>query len=357
MKKILTFAIALVMVFALASTALAAGWDIVVEEKEVEDIKISIEALSLKKQESGEFYYGGKGYVVIETYPVVLEDRIHAVVAIEFPEKAKLSDDMVEYITNKQLKLEIAGVNCEFIASKCDVPGGSVVADDSITKTFQDSIFGKTVYFDVFAEVTKAKADAKIVATLGVYNEWKDGWFEFEVDGEDYQVKHYDNWFRVHTDDGYVKFFVEGAAVDADEDSKIDVTKSIIVSDGTDEYPVSKQVDNTELAFGPACDMVTPTSDKELYNDLKDILEEVLEVLGFTYEGVKYMSEEHFVEYFGTIMETEVSKVWPSGYVVDLDTVDPSILPPQTGDNTSIVGFAMIVVALVAAVVLKKVRA
>ena len=45
--------------------------------------------------------------------------------------------------------------------------------------------------------------------------------------------------------------------------------------------------------------------------------------------------------------------------VAELVTDDPSVKPPQTGDNASIVGFVMIAIALVAAaaVTVKKVRA
>ena len=358
MKKILTIAIAFVMVFALASTALAAGWDIVVKEKEVEDIKITIDALSGKKEEVNNKYFNPNGdelWVVLEkTYPVVLGDYVRAVVTVEFPEEGKLSDDMKAYIKNGQLKLTIANSGCEFVSVDSNYVDPSIV-DDEIVKYFTETAYGKTFHYVVLAKVDKAKVDAKITATLGVYNEWKSGVFTWEVDGETYTAYHGDKQFTVKTPDGeQVTFFVEGAAKKADESSKIDVKKAILVSyDGTNFYAVSKQVNN-ELAFGPETALITSGSD---YKKLAAALEEVLDVLGFTYEGVKYMSEEHFVKYFGTIMETEVSKVWPSGYVVELDTVDPSIRPPQTGDNTSVVGFAMIVVALVAAVVLKKVRA
>lgn len=359
MKKILTIAIAFVMVFALASTALAAGWDIVVKEKEVEDIKITIDALSGATEEVNNKYWNPEGdemWVVLEkTYPVVLDDLVHAVVTVEFPKEGKLSDDMKEYIENGQLKLTLTNSGCVFTKVKANTVNQPTIEDDEIVKYFSEKAYGKTYTFEVWAKVDKAKVDAKIVATLGVYNEWKSGVFTWEVDDETYTAYHGDKQFTVKTPDGeQVTFFVEGAAKEADESSKIDVKKAILVSyDGTNFYAVSKQVNN-ELAFGPETALITSGSD---YKKLAAALEEVLDVLGFTYEGVKYMSEAHFLKYFGTIMETEVSKVWPSGYVVELDTVDPSIVPPQTGDNTSVVGFAMIVVALVAAVVLKKVRA
>ena len=50
MKKILTLAIALVMVFAIAAPAFASGWDIDPEPaKELKDITLAIDALTLER--------------------------------------------------------------------------------------------------------------------------------------------------------------------------------------------------------------------------------------------------------------------------------------------------------------------
>ena len=68
------------------------------------------------------------------------------------------------------------------------------------------------------------------------------------------------------------------------------------------------------------------------------------------------MTEAHFEHYFGTIIARSEKITYPSGNIV-VAPVTPEL--PQTGDNASIVGFAMIAVALVAAAVVtvKKVRA
>ena len=68
------------------------------------------------------------------------------------------------------------------------------------------------------------------------------------------------------------------------------------------------------------------------------------------------MTEDHFTHYFGKIDALEKTITYPTGNVV-VAPVTPEL--PQTGDNASIVGFAMIAVALVAAAVVtvKKVRA
>ena len=69
-----------------------------------------------------------------------------------------------------------------------------------------------------------------------------------------------------------------------------------------------------------------------------------------------YMTAKHFTKFFGTIGEVSASYTWNAGMVV-VNPATPNL--PQTGDNASIVGFAMVVVAMVAAAVVtfKKVRA
>ena len=62
MKKILTLAIALVMVFAIAAPAFASGWDIDPEPaKEIKDITLAIDALSLEKDATAGWNDGASG--------------------------------------------------------------------------------------------------------------------------------------------------------------------------------------------------------------------------------------------------------------------------------------------------------
>ena len=97
----------------------------------------------------------------------------------------------------------------------------------------------------------------------------------------------------------------------------------------------------------------------DTYRDVKAVLDNILTQMGFEYSGRAYITDKLVVKNLGTIVEGSDSLVYPTGYVQQLVTSDPSVNPPQTGDNASVVGFVMIAVALVAAaaVTVKKVRA
>ncbi|HWQ57662.1 MAG TPA: LPXTG cell wall anchor domain-containing protein, partial [Clostridia bacterium] len=93
-----------------------------------------------------------------------------------------------------------------------------------------------------------------------------------------------------------------------------------------------------------------------IYTALKAMYDDTFKKLGFSYEGANYISEKHFEKYFGTIIEKTAKITYPSGTVV---VTNPTVEPPQTGDATTVAGFAMIALALVAAAVVtvRKVRA
>ena len=95
------------------------------------------------------------------------------------------------------------------------------------------------------------------------------------------------------------------------------------------------------------------------YRDVKAVLDNILTQMGFEYSGRAYITDKLITKNLGTIVEGSASLTYPTGYVQELVTDDPSVKPPQTGDNASVVGFVMIAIALVAAaaVTVKKVRA
>lgn len=106
---------------------------------------------------------------------------------------------------------------------------------------------------------------------------------------------------------------------------------------------------------------VTASKDvnKVIYNELKPIFDEMMKVLGFEWDGTTaYMYRAAFVEKFGGKLEAAASYTY-AAYTSALVVADPNAQPPQTGDTTSILGFVMIAVAVLAAgaVVVKKVRA
>ena len=350
MKKILTLAIALVMVFAIAAPAFASGWDIDPEPaKELKDITLAIDALSLEKDATAGWNDGaGKAYSILEkTYPVIAGTKVHAVITVTIPKKANLSDDMIRYMAKNLLKLKIETSNLEKVEIKAVGTNGWTDENAANVIVFGAGNEGYTFTFEVWGNAEKSDKDAKIVAKLGVYNEWVNDEFKFEKGDEEYTVVNVNNSFKItSTSKAVVEFFVK-------DDGAIDTTKAIEV----DGCPITKQVDST-LAFvveGKVLSDVTAPK----YKELKADLDEILAVLGFDYEGAKYMRRAHFEKFFGTVMEGTDGLTYPAGYVAELVTDDPSVNPPQTGDNASVVGFVMIAVALVAAaaVTVKKVRA
>lgn len=106
---------------------------------------------------------------------------------------------------------------------------------------------------------------------------------------------------------------------------------------------------------------VTASKDVNLvqYNKLYPVFKEMMTVLGFEWDGTTaYMYRAAFVEKFGGKLYNEASYTY-AAYTSALVVADPNAQPPQTGDTTSILGFVMIAVAVLAAgaVVVKKVRA
>lgn len=351
MKKILTLAIALVMVFAIAAPAFASGWDIDPDpEKELKDITLAIDALSLEKDATAGWNDKAAYSILEKTYPVIAGTKVHAVITVTIPKKANLSDDMIRYMAKNLLKLKIETSNLENVKIKAVGTNGWTDDNAQNVIVFGAGNEGYTFTFEITAKAKASDKDAKIIAKLGVYNEWVDDVFKFEKNGKDYTVVYDGESFTVSSSTATVKFYVTGSK------GEIDTTKAIEVNGGD---KVTKQVDNTLAFVGKDSGKIFSDPTDATYKKLKAQLDEILAVLGFDYEGAKYMQKDHYVKFFGTVMEATDGLTYPAGYIAELVTDDPSVNPPQTGDNASVVGFVMIAVALVAAaaVTVKKVRA
>ena len=351
MKKILTLAIALVMVFAIAAPAFASGWDIDPEPaKELKDITLAIDALSLEKDATAGWNDKAAYSILEKTYPVIAGTKVHAVITVTIPKKANLSDDMIRYMAKNLLKLKIETSNLENVKIKAVGTNGWTDDNAQNVIVFGAGNEGYTFTFEITAKAKASDKDAKIIAKLGVYNEWVDDVFKFEKNGKDYTVVYDGESFTVSSSTATVKFYVTGSK------GEIDTTKAIEVNGGD---KVTKQVDNTLAFVGKDSGKIFSDPTDATYKKLKAQLDEILAVLGFDYEGAKYMQKDHYVKFFGTVMEATDGLTYPAGYIAELVTDDPSVKPPQTGDNASVVGFVMIAVALVAAaaVTVKKVRA
>ena len=364
MKKILTLAVALVMVFALAAPALAAGWDNPVTPDEFEDLYLNITALSV--EESSSVWNGGTYNKLDKTYPVVAGMKVHAYAEIQIPDDSDLSDDIVDRITAGQGKVRISTSNLTNVTASWKfsdetttrpsfIASGSTSGSIGIGATD----FDKTIFIEIWGETKASDKDVTITATLGVYNEWKTMWFS----GQKYKGFDFfsgnDKYTIYKNIDG-----VDYAVIPAD-----DQTSSV------NFYTKSNgQVENITVTFNGTVYTIQdymggdpsfvrvgstrPITGEELRN-VKAVLDDICDAMGFEYAGDSYITDELVEDNLGTIVEGTASLVYPSGYVQPINPTDPGVNPPQTGDNASVVGFVMIAVALVAAAVVtvKKVRA
>ena len=350
MKKILTLAIALVMVFAIAAPALAAGWDNPVTPDEFEDLRLDITALSV--EESSLVWYGGTYNKLEKTYPVVAGMKVHAYAEVEIPKAEDLSADIKNRINAGQGLLTITTPNLTGVEIYVRYPNGSSHRDDSGKYAITAGELGKTICFEIWGNVVKSDKDAKITATLGVYNKWSGDTFSFfGKDGKEYTIlKNYDGAgsytvFRSDKSSNGVRFYTN---------SNGQLQNSRVVLNGK----VYQIVDSFgEMNFVPDGGTAIITGDE--YRDVKAVLDNILTQMGFEYSGRAYITDKLITKNLGTIVEGSASLTYPTGYVQELVTDDPSVKPPQTGDNASVVGFVMIAIALVAAaaVTVKKVRA
>lgn len=356
MKKILTLAIALVMVFAIAAPAFASGWDIDPEPaKDIKDITLKVQALSVDEV-SNTTWNGGKGYAILEkTYPVIAGTAVHAVITVTIPKKANLSDDMISYMAKNLLKLKIETSNLNVTKLAASGTNGWNEPNAQSVITFGAGNEGYTFSFEIVGTAKASDKDAKIIAKLGVYNEWENDVFVFEKGGKEYKVWNdrptYFDIRNTKTNNGF-EFQVDKNG--ASDNAKL-INSGVVKYDGQD-YKVTKGFNNVLEFVGADGNNITSGT---LYNNLKAVMDEIYGVLGFDYDGAKYMTRAHYEKFFGTVMEGTDGLTYPAGYVAELVTDDPTVKPPQTGDNASVVGFVMIAVALVAAaaVTVKKVRA
>ncbi len=352
MKKILTLAIALVMVFAIAAPAFAAGWDNPVDPEEFENLELELTALSVEKSS---LTWNGTGYVKLDkTYPIVAGMKVHAYAEITVPEFDDLKPAVQAALEAKQGKIAIDVSNMDVESMYLESTSGSKYTyTDEFELEFSKKQCGETITVEIWGSAQKSDKDVKITATLGVYNEWVGDSFSFygAADGKQYTIFNGDaDKFAVvkgttWDGDNFVRFFVNSKGqVQMGQVTLKGATYTIVDAYG-------------EMNFAPEAGGNLISGDT--YRDVKALLDSVLGAMGFEYSGRAYITRGLVEKNLGTIAEGDISLVYPSGYVQELVTDDPSVTPPQTGDNASVVGFAMIAIALVAAaaVTVKKVRA
>lgn len=349
MKKLFALVLSLALVVAFAVPALATGWATLDTAPVYKEIGIAVYGLQTTPNTSkvGTLYEELKA-----PYPVVKGTPLHFLVEVTVP-YANLTDAVKKLIQVKGMDVKIATTNMTI--SKVELGGGnnwSLNADkDTITETYTNPNYSnKTVVFqyDVYATADSDK-ETKVVATAGFYNKWDNGKMEiYNAKAElAYTVFQGSNEFAVVNPDGkFVRFPVNSKG-------QID-TKGILVND---EWLITYGSQNkTEVDFWNVKTNVWASADATTFKAVNAIYEDIFGFLGFKFADCDYMTAKHFTKFFGTIGEVSASYTWNAGMVV-VNPVDPKL--PQTGDNASIIGFAMIAVAMVAAAVVtfKKVRA
>lgn len=392
MKKLFALVLSLALVVAFAVPALASGWaQLDTQVDNFKNITMDLYGLEIYPDTSAI----GSLYAPLSTYyPIVKNSRVHFVLEINLPKTTNVSPAMQRlfdtkglevyvgpsYITlDKAVVLYLDGVKAKAAdfrndAKKVEVDTANNEFYCEISNTTPDADvkqYNNTSYkFEFWGTVNKDGKDATVYGNVGFYNNWGDegnaDWMLVDVNGDGYNEYMVarggeQKWFHIHIWDnayntwGNGLFFYTTAATN-NKDAMVDYNKGVQVYYNGAEYTITKTVNNI-VAFRLTSDTTnTLITEGPLYNALVGVCEKIFGFLGFKYEEALYMTEAHFSHYFGKIDALEKTITYPTGNVV-VTPVTPDL--PQTGDNASIVGFAMIAVALVAAAVVtvKKVRA
>lgn len=378
MKKLFALVLSLALVVAFAVPALASGWAMLDWQIPVyKDITLTLTGLDLSENTSSV----GWLYAPLSTYyPVVKNSRVHFYAEVSLPKASNISPAMERLLKDWNLDLDIEVSNIkldnDFIAyrkysDKIETMKLTIEPNGSIAYGYRTIMFDYNDIMDVpsswgfeFWGTVKADGkDAVVNASIGFYNKFKNGVMVIDRDMDgvaDFQVKApgaeswYGNGYVVDalnskgvSQNTYVVFPVTGTGVN----QKVDKSKPVMISYDGNLYAIVKSTVNT-LAFMKD----GKYAEGAVYNNLKAVYDKVFGFLGFDYEEANYMTDDHFEHYFGRIMADSKQITYPNGSVI-VNPATPNL--PQTGDNASIVGFAMVVVAMVAAAVVtfKKVRA
>ena len=377
MKKLFALVLSLALVVAFAVPALASGWAQLDWQIPVyKDITLSITGLDLVKNTSKV----GSLYAPLSTYyPVVKNSEVHFYVEVTLPATDNVSPAVKRLLTDWNLKLLVAPSNIELkdkVNAYSNITGwtnwvinSAINADGNfelvITEKHLQKDKATTFGYEFWGTVNKDGKDAVVEASIGFYNEFKNGIMEIDnnMDGiNDFIVINNKGTNKKipALGDGYIVDVCTSTGTSnymyvffPTSDDKVDKTRPILIcANSTDgEFAITKSVvQNPDFLKNNTYANATQ------YNALKAVYDKVFKFLGFEYDEANYMTDDHFEYYFGTIMAQSQKITYPNGSVI-VNPVTPEL--PTTGDNASIVGFAMIAVALVAAAVVtvKKVRA
>ena len=316
MKKFFTVLLTLVVVFAFTGSAMAMGWNQEVSPAEPKDeFKLSITKLEYNPAAGAV----GSSYWKEYTGSVVKNTMVRALVTLEIPAEDELSDVIDTNLD--ALKLQFKGKNIKI--TSVDQYIGNSLTSPNVGTTITGYSHG-TTYQYMIVGVVEDDGVAAIEATLSFGVPFRNGQFSYKYAGDTYTVFHSGDTFEVWTGNDAVIFKVN--STDRIESVKVKVDDEIC-----------------EYLYKPTGEVALPKAHWE-------VIQKVYASLGFTFDGVfGYMYEQGFIATHGHgFTMTQVANYNGSVAVTTPDQIEL----PQTGDAPSIVGFAMLGVAVVACAII-----
>ena len=314
MKKFFTVLLTLIVVFAFAGSAMAAGWNQEVSPAEPKDeFKLSITKLEYNLAAGA----AGSSYWKEYTGSVVKNTMVRALVTHEIPAEDELSDVIAKNLKDDAFKLQFKGKNIKITSvEQIGNPGkfGTTITGGYPGTTYQYMIVG----------VVEDDGDAAIEATLSFGVPFRDGKFSYNYAGDTYTVSHSGNTFEVWVGNDAVIFGVN---------------------------PTTDRIESVKVkADGEICEYgYTFTHEVNLPKAHWEVIKKVYASLGFTFDGVGYMYEQGFIATHGHgFTMTQVANYSGSAAAITPNQIGL----PQTGDAPSIVGFAMLGAAVVACAII-----
>ena len=318
MRKFFVVLLTLVVVFAFTGSAMAMGWNQEVSPAEPKDeFKLSITKLEYNPAAGAV----GSSYWKEYTGSVVKNTMVRALVTLEIPAEDELSDVIDTNLD--ALKLQFKGKNIK-ITSVDQYIGNSLTSPD-VGTTITGGSPGITYQYMIVG-VVEDDGVAAIEATLSFGVPFREGRFSYNYAGDTYTVTHSGNTFEVSDNKTGVVIFEVDSTTTRIKSVKVNVNNEI-----------------HEYLYKPTGEVALPKAHWE-------VIQKVYASLGFTFDGVfGYMYEQGFIATHGHgFTMTQVANYNGSVAVTTPDQIEL----PQTGDAPSIVGFAMLGVAVVACAII-----
>lgn len=371
MKKLFALVLVLAMALAIAVPTLAAGWDDISVAPKTTGITVDVMPLATSTTTG----FGGTGYykelTAAELGPIVKGSLVHFVVTITIPNNLSAAD--------KKL-LETKGLDYELSLKNLTLGGGTASAKLLVYTTEVDTGYSMAAYVNAeeatfqnaggadwtnriivleYWATAKANGEAKATADISFNNKWVGSSFGWDNDADgidEFEVVTFTdgtgNWFIIRELDADGVFTDNALWIPVDG-KKVDEGRVFRLRLGSTFYAVSQNTSTEAITFSYGAGLILTGTE---HTDALKVFNKFFKALGFEYKETKYMTEDHFTKYFGPIASGTDSVTYAPGAII----VDPNApKPPQTGDATTVVGFVMIALALIAAaaVTVKKVRA